>query len=248
MSRFLIALAAVTVLLAPANVDAGACARQGLDAAVLTHPDDAIPVGGGVLVGYARLGGLGLGDDYGTDPTKHADWRFVVKKKKLRPTLTQLAPGLAVYTSKKLTSGAKLTLADGHGQKLGAFKMARKTKKKAGFTAAAPSGKIELSSYSSPRSGTSWSAMVTFDAAIPADAVAVVVYDTAGNALTWGNVKNATGRSVNVFSSPGRCAVNPPDMQAPSAQQHVQLAWVDEFGRLSPRSAELVVIDQGTTP
>ena len=46
---------------------------------------------------------------------------------------------------------------------------------------------------------------------------------------------------IVVYDSPGRCGTEPDGLAAPAPGDAVALAWVDAFGRLSPRSAAIVV-------
>jgi len=80
------------------------------------------------------------------------------------------------------------------------------------------------------------------DAAPPDDVYAVIVYDaTSGTALSWRDIHGLGLTTVTLYASPGRCNTLPPNMQAPTQGESVQLAWVDRFGRLSPKSSAVTV-------
>jgi hypothetical protein len=240
-------LVGAILLLGAREVHAGACARYGVAAELRSIPADPIPPDGGVLVAYGQPT-----DDQPVvedgDPSAHREWRFrarSVKGKKLRPTMVTIAPGLSVYRTKQR---GKVVLTNRKGKKLGVFTMSRK---KAPFDAPAPVLKsVVINRYSSSRGGTSVGAIATLDAVPPAGAYAIVVYDTAsGTARSWGLTGDNTSAVLGVYSSPGRCSQNPPGMEAPSAGQSIEVAWVDSFGRISPHSNAVTVSEgsSGTT-
>ncbi len=247
MKQLLLALAIAFFIAfgTASDAHAGACARMGLDGVVVTHPADTLPADGGVLVAWemARDGnGSGLGSG---DPTAHADWRFRVKKKSLTPTVKTLAPGLSVYLAPRGVKKGKLQLVDGSGKKLGNFTVGAASK--LALAAPKPTGATTIS-IPSYRSANITQVDATLDAAPPSSAYGVIVYDAqSGDVLTWDTVTGVTDKSIHLYTSPGRCGSQPAGMQAPYQGQAIQLAWVDHFGRIGPKSAS-VTVAQGQAP
>jgi len=237
--KMLIGLVAAATMLAGEPGAGAKCARITLEAQVLTHGGDVIPGGGGVLVGYS------LSTDYdatpkGGDPAYRDDWRFLVKKRKVKPKIEQLAPGLAVLRPGAIKGSKTISVAlrDAKGGRVGTFKA---RSRKAAFTAAAPGVKdLTLTVSSGMRWGDEITATATLDAAPPADAVALIMYlgdKDDSPAISWVNVKGSTATSVVLFQSRSHCGGNPEGMSAPRAADLVSFVWVDQFGRKSARSA-----------
>jgi len=181
----------------------------------------------------------------GHDPAVNADWGFLVRKRKLRPVVDQLAPGLAVYRAGTATGAVILREAD--GTRVGAFTVVADKKP---WRVAAPQV-TAVTSISAMRDHGRYQAMgtlatVAFAGAIPADAAAVIVYRVEGDKaptatpITWARVNGATG-PVTIYVTPGRCGSEPTGLMPPAPGQRVVLAWVDAFGRVSPRSAPIKV-------
>jgi hypothetical protein len=192
-----------------------------------------------VLVGYRQSTDWDKQSPSG-DPAYRDDWRFLVKKKKVKPRVEQLAPGLAVLRPGKITGKkvVKVGLRDAEGNTIGTFKARKKVSK---FRAAAPGvTALKLTVSSGYRWGDEITATVELDAPPPADAVALVLYLGEGDsavAISWANVKGSTATSFTIFQSHNHCGGNAPGMRAPKAADLVTFAWIDPFGRKSPRSA-----------
>jgi hypothetical protein len=229
--RQLIVLALVAAFARDAH--AGACMMPGFAPEVLTHSGDPLPVDGGVLVG------LTTGNTYardGTDPSQQASWRFRVGKREVKPVMTALAPGLAVYAVPKRKKG-KVTLLDQDRKKRGTYTAGAKQK----LALAAPViASMAVSQWNEYRGGTGMSVTVTLDAAPPADAYGLIAY-TGDQALTYAVVTGVTTPDVMLYRSPGRCGMQAPGTQVPSPGTTITLAWVDHVGRVSARSATFTV-------
>lgn len=211
-------------------VDAHAkCAMPRLEPEVLTHAADAIPLGGGVLVGW-RTSTDWDKPMFDGDPAVNKAWRFALRRRAIATTVKPLAPGLAVYTPRKRIGG-KLTLA-----KVGTFTFSRR---KGTFDAAAPAVKAVRTTSADRGRWRSVETVVELDAAPPGGALGLVVYGAGQGPITWG-VADASSTTITVFDDDGRCEVHPPEMRAPVAGEKVEVAWVDRFGRLSPRSPAVV--------
>lgn len=92
--------------------------------------------------------------------------------------------------------------------------------------------------------GSSVTATVTLTTAAPDDAVALVVVDAKGNALTWGNALR--GSKEQVVLSRGRCGMLPNKTAAPMNGQSVKVFWVDVNGRVSPASKAIKAVAKTT--
>jgi hypothetical protein len=236
--KAVIGLVAAAALLAGEPLAGAKCARIVLEPEVLTHAADVIPGGGGVLVGYRSSTDWEKASPAG-DPAFDPDWRFLVLKKRVKPKYEQLAPGLGVYRPGTIKGSKTVTVALRDGTlKVGTFKARKKAKKLA--LAAPDVSALALTVDGGRRWGDEITATATLAAAPPAEAVGLIVYlgDTAdAPAISWANVKGSTSTSVVMFRSRSHCGGNPPGMSAPRAADLVTFAWVDQFGRLSPRSA-----------
>ncbi|MBK9036915.1 MAG: hypothetical protein IPL61_37630 [Myxococcales bacterium] len=246
MSRFVaVSLVAALCALGPTAPANAKCARVLLAPQVLTHAADPIPRGGGVLVGYTSTTDDGAEQFEGHDPAVNDDWVLVVGKRKLRPRIEVLAPGLAVYRPGVIRGArlATLALRDGAGRKLAGFTAS--TRPTPGL-ATAPTGATITSVSSQSNRGrdtrTLTTVTVTLAAAAPAGAVALIAY--AGGAqsapIAWGRVA-AGATAIEIYDSPGRCGSEPDGLRAPAPGDTIALTWVDGFGQRSPRSAPIIV-------
>lgn len=237
MMKPLIGLFVAAAMLAGEPGAGAKCARVILEPEVLTHGADVIPGGGGVLLGYQQSTDWEAQPASG-DPAYRDDWRFIVRKRRVKPKVEQLAPGLAVLRPGTIKSTTTITLKDAAGTKVGAFKARKKPSK---FRAAAPGvTALTLTTTQGGRRGDDTTATVTLEVAPPAGAVALVMYlgdqDTSP-AISWANVKASTSTSVVIFQSRSHCGGNPAGMAGPAAADLVSFRWIDQFGRKSPRSA-----------
>lgn len=221
----LLALAALTVDVSAAR--AGACAPRVPMAGPLTATPTLAP-GGGVVIGWSPTGEHGL---------HHlAKWKLRARGSKARSHQTPLAPGLAIVT---LPGKARnVTLVDERGAKIAAVAVAAT----APPPLAAPTATALFErTYYSPRQAPRPALLA--DLAVPDDAALVLVYDAAAPAtdpaISWTVV--SPGVQATLYAGPGRCEVKPSEMRGVAVGAKVQLAWVDRLGRVSPRSAPIVV-------
>jgi hypothetical protein len=222
------------------------CARILLAPQLITHAADPIPAGGGVLIGFTETTDATAEAFIGHDPAMNTDWTLTVGKRKTRPRVEQLAPGLAVYRPGTLrgTRPTPLVLRDGKGAKLGVFSASARAD---AASLPAPTVKRITSTAVAQNKGR-WQATVTTTIAevdqIPARAAALIVYrQGAGNTtpLTWARVAVGSTPTLEIYESPGKCGTEPEGLAAPAPGETVVLAWVDQFGRRSPLSATAVV-------
>lgn len=239
-------LGVLAVALGSASPASSKCARVLLAPQLITHAAETIPARGGVLVGFEETTDDAAEAYADHDPAMNTDWTLVVGKRKVRPRIEQLAPGLAVYRPGVLRSSRATTivLRDGKGAKLGTFSA---TARPAPATLPAPVV-TKLTSTSVAQNKGRWNGTVTTATAvvdrIPDGAAALIVYRRtadATTALSWARVAVGSAPSIEVYASPGRCGSEPDGLTAPATGDSVVLAWVDQFGRLSPQSAVVVV-------
>ena len=227
-------LLAVAVLATDAHAK---CAMQVLDHAVVTHPGDEIPAGGGVLDAWLQHSYDGTDRDRTADPTVHATWKFREKKKLVLANAVTLAPGLTVYIP-KVKRGKKhtVTLLDGTTTKK-TYTIAKKGRV---LLPDAPPMTAAVRSEHQDRRSHSIKVEVTLGTAPPADAYGLIAYN-GDVAVSWQAVEDPAATTMFAYKSPGRCGVEPETMEAPSEGDSLTFAWVDKFGQLSPRSSAVTV-------
>jgi len=225
-----LAVLAIASSLVPLAADAK-CARTELVPKLLTTRDRNLPADGGVLVGYENQVYDQSGPHTTGDPSEAA-WVGKSGKGKVALARTSLAPGLSVY--KPAGSGA-ITIENGAGATVGTFTRDPKAAKN---TMTAPVAiDVALSVDKNPR----WSSRhvnVHLKAAPPAAAAAVIVYsgDTAISFVTLPDTHDAL-TTFDAFVDGGHCGSVPDGGRPPTKGEKVTFAWVDAFGRLSPKSA-----------
>jgi len=215
------------IALMPRSVDAK-CAMQHQQPKVLTQAVAAPVDGGGIVVGTQSVPYDLPERGEALQPT----WGFLTGRDLMQPVITVLAPGLVVYrvqpntrTTGELTDGtaviAKLTF----------------TKDKVARLPAPRVKAIRQSTADDRR----WSptTSVTLDGTVPADAVAIVLFDAKRKARSWREV-TAGASEVEAFAR-GRCEVVPNGTVESRVGDKVSVAWVDRYGRLSAAS-KLVTI------
>jgi len=149
-------------------------------------------------------------------------------------TIETLAPGLSVYRTK--ATGA-FTIVDAKRKAVGTFTAGGKVA--LDLPAPAPSSLV-MSHSEGFRGGERYEIDATF-AAIPAQAVALVLYKVAGDKRVPQSftLVDRERKALAVYADPGHCGWNPPGTMRPAATDAVELAWVDAYGRLSAPSAAL---------
>lgn len=248
MARTLSIVTILALALTAGDADAK-CARVLLEPRVLTHAADKIPANGGILVGYDSTTDGGADRFAGHDPAVNDDWLLVSGARKLRPKIEVLAPGLAVYQVRPFTRlrAGKLALRDGGAGRalLGTWRIG-----KAQPSALAAPQPRSIASVTTTGNNLGRGRMDTtittleLSAAPPPGAVAVIAYRGSGAAATpiaWARVTAGAADAIQLYRSPGRCGTEPDGLIAPAAGESIALAWVDAFGRRSPRSAAIVV-------
>jgi hypothetical protein len=167
-------------------------------------------------------------NDPRTDDT--STWTFRVNDKDVAPVIEKLAPGLSVYRLPKGVTAAELT--DG---KTTLAKVTATTAKPL------PAPKVKRVEHSAPepdeRRGSSRTTVELVGNA-PADAIAIVITDANGKALSFGRL--AYGSGIQPYYH-GRCGVLPNDTVEPAVGQTVRVFWVDKYGQASAKSAAIKI-------
>jgi hypothetical protein len=224
--RKLLFLVALTLLPTPADAS---CAYVGMMPNLLTRRDTKLPADGGVLVGYT-YGNDNDGEAGGADPSD-VKWTATNGKAKVTLTRTELAPGLSVYRPPANVS---------------AFKLAGKTQQHGSYThettstptaLAAPVAKAITSKTTEGFRSMTTTTKLKLSTAAPADAVAIIAYDDAGKPLLYATLADTHDKILEfeIYESGGHCGTPHPTAEGSLAGK-ITFAYVDAFGRLSPKS------------
>ncbi|MEP6861929.1 MAG: hypothetical protein ABJE66_14980 [Deltaproteobacteria bacterium] len=224
--RKLLFLVALTLLPTPADAS---CAYVGMTPNVLTRRDTKLPADGGVLVGYT-YGNDNDGEASGADPSD-VKWSATNGKAKVTLTRTELAPGLSVYRPPVTVS---------------AFKLVGKTKEHGSYTheatsaptaIAAPVAKAIKSKTTEGFRSMTTTTMLKLSTAAPAEAVAIIAYDDTGKALLYATLADTHDKILDfeIQETGGHCGTPRPTGEG-SLVGKITFAYVDAFGRLSPKS------------
>ncbi|MFT3693946.1 MAG: hypothetical protein QM831_12445 [Kofleriaceae bacterium] len=213
------------LLLIPNLADAK-CARPIIGSEIVSTRDTHIPADGGVLIAAGHTDEANASPKF-DDPT---DVEWTANGKKLDRTV--LAPGLAV-----LKGGGNFTIKSKSGAALGTFTHDGKQ-----ASLAAPkiaSAKVVTSREVRWQTTTG---TVTLKSAAPAEAVAIIVYD-ADKAISFGRLADTHDKdlSIVIYQEGGHCGIGIPGQGTLLLSQKVTFAYVDAFGRVSPKSAAVTV-------
>jgi len=223
-NRWLIwsALVVGAVITAPASVHAGACAPQEIPTRALTRPGAELAKGGGVVVAMesaAKAPAMTFG--------------------KTAAVKTVIGAGLVMYSPPAGTGSIALQL---NGKDLVRVRRAGDLK----VVAAPKLGAVTYYSSTSRR-GMYVSLAVEIAGALPPGIVAVAVFDDNGTLRSWGDVsevpppeRGVKTQQVNVYAS-GSCVVQPDGFAPSAAGDKVQVAYIDASGRISAKTAAIVV-------
>jgi hypothetical protein len=213
-------LAFVSAALFAVTPDADAkCAMQHLVAQVQPETSN-----GAIVMTISASYGDPRNDDTST-------WKLHADGKDVAPVIDVLAPGLSVYRLPKgVTEGE---LIDG-----------TKTLVKISATTAKPlpAPKVKRVKHSEPEPGErKGSSRTTVDLVgdVPADAIAIVITDAKGKAMSFGRL--AYGAGLDPYYH-GRCGVLPNGTVEPKVGQSVHVFWVDKYGQASAKSAAIKVV------
>lgn len=229
MHRVLAVVALLTLAVTSAPVG-GKCMQLELRPQVLTASVEITGDGGGIIVATT---GTGV-DDKGEVLAEQKNWKLRAGKTLADPTsITTLAPGLVLYSPPASAKGNG-DLVTRKGKVLARWK--RTNAKHAALDAPvikAIKHTADIGKWMSEDT------LVELDGKVPATAIAMILVDSKGTALTWG-VANPGVPAVRVYSH-GHCDVANGTL-APTVGDSVTLAWVDRQGRVSPASKPSAVI------
>lgn len=162
-----------------------------------------------------------------------ADLKFNIDGQEASFDKVVLAPGLVAY---RLPAGAKEGAIDAGAS--GVAKVVAIDAK----TPLLPAPKLSTLKVEMTMGirGSTVFATATLGSEAPTDAVALVVTDAKGKALTWGTV--VAGSKTQTVMSRGRCGMLPNGTVQPMGRQLVKVFWVDVNGRRSPASRAVKVV------
>ncbi len=231
MHRFLLIAAALAI--AP-KAAAGDCASMPLEANVVTKAGAEIPSDGGIVVATTWTNGPRAGKN--EDPV-HSGWRLRGKKL-MAPKIEVLAPGLAVY--RVAFDGQAAAELEDDDHKVVASVTASKAK------GAIPGPKAKSLVFAATMSRhSSQIATATLSADPPAGAMAIVIVNAKGQAISWSSV--AAGRVQTPYAH-NDCAMLPNGSSAPVVGETVTMFWVMEDGRRSEPSKPIKVAGKFEKP
>ncbi len=211
---------AALLLLGPDVADAGQCAPTFLSASPATPATVEIPSDGGLLVIFESLRSA---------PEDLSKWKFSTKgKQRSTPVATTIAPGLVRLTpaGTQLTDGAKRVLVT----------FTRATTPAPAL--AAP--KVKSLTFHQGRRGSG----VTAELSTAIDTGFLVVFDADGKvARSWGRV---SGTKASVYRT-GDCTEVASGTIPSRGGDKVRLALVDAFGRMSPLSTAVEIVEAPPT-
>lgn len=163
-------------------------------------------------------------------------WKVRANGTEVAPVIVTLAPGLVVYrlpagtTTGELVDG-KTTLAT-----LGVL-----STKVAKLPAPAVKAVQHWNNNDKRRSTKT---TVTLVGEPPADAVAIVIADAKGKAMSFGKAQafgRTAGQPLEVFSH-SYCSLVPDGTVEPTVGARVTLFWVDKYGQVSAKSAPIKIV------
>lgn len=226
---------ALLLSLISASPDAHAkCAMTGLSPEVKTAHDATLPADGAIVVAATSE------PNGATDPgdvAEQKEWKLRVGKAEHAPVIELVAPGLALYRwPASATATTTIELADRSGNVLRTTKL-----DPAHEVAKLRAPNVKRVTWSQRRSGgrgTITKVVAELAGKPPAGAIALVITDARGTALSWGEPDQTS--TVGVFA-PARCETLPNGTVEPAPRQRVKLFWVDRVGRKSPPSRTFVV-------
>ncbi len=164
------------------------------------------------------------------------DWRFRDLNRVVRPRVTTVAPGLAIYHPPPLAD-ADVTLEDtNHGARV---------RKQRVLKADPPLGAPAVKSiaFTENVKARQSSAMVYFTDAIPKGALIAVISRIDGAKripLAWSQVQ-VGATSVKIWHTPFACEQSVSSMVPPKPGEAIEVLWVDDLGRVSGPSKALTV-------
>jgi len=238
------------MLAAPIAAHAGACAMPSWSPLVLTPGNQSIPSDGAVLVG--AISGYGGPSSIKVNRSNPSLAKFFLRRGKhiVRFKTEVLAPGLTRYTPRPGLRGQWLLKPS---KKARAFR----------FGSGARSTMVAPKLLKAERLNTTWknhrgynrttmSMSVRITGAAPNQAVGMILYQQ-GRKLLPMLFKRVPGsfmyrgngpRHIPLYTSPGRCQSRVAGTRVPPSGAMVHVRWVDRFGRLSPLSNGLRMIQK----
>ncbi|MGE3767331.1 MAG: hypothetical protein AB7L94_34075 [Kofleriaceae bacterium] len=170
-------------------------------------------------------------------PLVNKKWKFkLANKRAIAPKVKLIAPGLAVVTLPKGVQAGVLVDGERRVAELDAIDEDEPRLDEPEVSA------VVMSSTGGKAPSTKVTVHVVGQ--VPRSAVAIVLANAKGEPMTFGMIE--PGQPLVAFETKV-CSLVPPDTIEPRVGQKVKAFWVDQFGRVSPRS-ELVKITEEAPP
>ena len=228
------ALAVLIGALAAAPASAGPCLEPGLVPLVITPQGATIDQFGGVVVAAIPFRG---GVD--KDPAVQTTWEFVEGKKRGKPKITVIAPGLAVYAPKAPEQALELQNKSGRAEGRVKFQMMNTDDMPVD---SAPRPTAVVQAKKSPMSSNE-TVTATLAEAPPAGTIAVLVRAAGAKATaarSWQRLYDIKTTKVVIYAY-DRCEPIIPGTVATKAGDKIELAWLDGEGHVSLWSTAIEV-------
>lgn len=235
----MIAVASLVTLAASSPGRAEPCAVPTLAVRSMTNPNTVIEDGGGVIVAaVSSFGSMPNSEEIARDKADEPDveirssWSFLVAGKRVTPKIDKLAPGLAVY---RLPVQASTTYVLETGTHKSIVTVRRSPDRDASVL---PAPVVVGGGAASIEGFRFNSTFVTVHLATtpPKGSAMLVAYGPDGRPRSFGAI-TPVSKDVQVWRTRGGCEHPIAGEIATSAGDTITVAWLDESGRLSAKSA-----------
>jgi len=234
---------------AASPVGASPCPVPKLSAAAVSTPSGVIEDGGGVIVAVINNFGEATngeevtptGGAHDGDLVVRSAWRFRGAGKLIAPTIDKIAPGLAVYRPPAMTMPEYVLETSAHKTVASARRSADRDASVLGAPVVVGGGET---TFTGRRGG---GALVTVHlvSTPPKGARIMVAYGPDKVARSFGYV-DATSKNVLVWRTRSGCELGIPGEIPTAVGDKITVAWLDESGRLSARSAPIEIKQEKT--
>jgi len=238
MSRLTLLVAVAAVLVAP-PVDAGPCAVPTIGAVSATKPNAVVQDGGGVIVTLGRVDGPS--DEVVRAPVSDVsrdDWRFVDGGKLVKPTIDKIAPGLAVYRLPDSKSTSYVLETAKHTKIVSVKRALDRGTTVLPAPVVVGGGQVDFPPMQ--RGGGGSVVTVHLVAPAPKGAFVLIAYGPDGVARSSGTPEPGS-KDVSIWHTRDRCETEAPGTLPSSIGEKITVAWLDESGRLSAKSAPIEI-------
>jgi hypothetical protein len=230
------ALCAVVIAVA-ARADASCFADNSTHVELESH--SVLRTGSGLIAQYGPIGAMNPLANGGGKSSSPSAWKIVTGTDTIEFTTTHVAPGLVVVVpSKALTGEVDVTDPQGKVHKL--------TFKSDALPDVLPAPKVRAIKRRMVK-GTQRGeksravAYATFRGDDPPSGAHAIIAFVGNKAVAWGTARSGEEQGYRIFHGAIPCLADPNEEPAPRAGTKIQLAWLDQYGRLSKRSAPIAI-------